>query len=154
MTIIIIIIIIMLIIITYAIGEEEGEKECKIRNKWNRALLWLRKITATKQFKADCPLTDKSIKILNTEVKKRTAWTRAEIREVIHSHAEHCTLTAGSADVQYKGFIVGDSITCVLYCNNRIAVTLYSVGTWFVSVWCIIVNTLRKCNDNNNYYDK
>ena len=43
--------------------------------------------------------------------------------------------TAGSVGVLYKGFIVGYSIilVCTVYCNNRIAVTLYSVGTWFVS---------------------
>ena len=80
-----------------------------------------------KKFKADCPLTDKSIKILNTEVKKRRDWTREEIREVIHSHTGHCTLTAESVVVQCKGFIVGNNSTCVIYCNNRITATLYSV---------------------------
>jgi hypothetical protein len=42
--------------------------------------------------------------------------------------------TAGSTDVQCKGFIVGESITCAIYCNNRIASTLYTLGIWFVSV--------------------
>jgi hypothetical protein len=41
--------------------------------------------------------------------------------------------TAGSTDVQFKGFIVGNNITCAIYCNNRTAATLYTVGTWFVS---------------------
>ena len=41
--------------------------------------------------------------------------------------------TSESTGLLYKGFIVGDSITCAIYCNNRIAATLYTVGTWFVS---------------------
>jgi len=41
--------------------------------------------------------------------------------------------TAESAAVLYKRCIVGDSITCAIYCNSRIAATVYSVGTWFVS---------------------
>ena len=43
------------------------------------------------------------------------------------------THTAGSTDVRYKMCIVGNSITCAIYCNNRIAATLYGVRTWFVS---------------------
>ena len=31
-----------------------------------------------------------------------------------------------------KRFIVGNSIACAIYCDSRIATTLYSVGTWFV----------------------
>ena len=47
-------------------------------------------------------------------------------------HTGHCTHTAGSADVKRKRLIVGNSITCTVYCDSRIAATLYSVGTWFV----------------------
>jgi len=41
--------------------------------------------------------------------------------------------TSESTGLLYKGFIVGDSITCAIYCNNRIAATLCTVGPWFVS---------------------
>jgi hypothetical protein len=50
-----------------------------------------------------------------------------------NSHTGHCTHTAGSTDVQYKVCIVGNNITCAVYCNNRIAATLCSVGTCFDS---------------------
>ena len=40
--------------------------------------------------------------------------------------------TAESNGVQYKVFIVGESITCAIYCNNRVASTLCSVGKCFV----------------------
>jgi hypothetical protein len=36
-------------------------------------------------------------------------------------------------------------------CNYRIAVTLYCLGTWFVSNIC--VDTLRKLDDNDNDND-
>ena len=42
------------------------------------------------------------------------------------------THTAGSTDVKYTTFNMGNSITCAIYCNNRIAATVHSVGTWFV----------------------
>jgi hypothetical protein len=44
----------------------------------------------------------------------------------------HCKHTAGSSDVKYTTFNIGNSVTCAIY-NNRIVVTLYRVGTWFVS---------------------
>ena len=50
-----------------------------------------------------------------------------------NSHTGHCTHTAESTGVKQKTFIVGDSVTYVIYCNNRTAATLCSVGTWFVS---------------------
>jgi len=40
--------------------------------------------------------------------------------------------TAESAAVLYRGFIEGESVTYAVYCNSRIAATVYSVGTWFV----------------------
>jgi hypothetical protein len=43
------------------------------------------------------------------------------------------THTAESTGVQFNGFVVGNNITCAIYCNYRTAATLYSVGTWFVS---------------------
>ena len=43
------------------------------------------------------------------------------------------THTAGSTDVKYTTFNMANSITCAIHCNNRIAATVYSVATWFVS---------------------
>jgi hypothetical protein len=34
---------------------------------------------------------------------------------------------------QYKTFVKGHNITCTIYCNHRIAATLYTLETWFVS---------------------
>jgi hypothetical protein len=45
----------------------------------------------------------------------------------LHTH------TAASTDVQYKRCIVGNSITCAIYCNIRTAATLETVEAWFVS---------------------
>ena len=50
-----------------------------------------------------------------------------------NSDIGHCTLTAGSTDVKYRTFVMGNSITCSINCNYRIAATLYTVETWFVS---------------------
>jgi hypothetical protein len=50
-----------------------------------------------------------------------------------NSHTGHYTDPAGSTDVKYTTFNMGNNITCAIYCNNRIAATVYSVGTWFVS---------------------
>jgi hypothetical protein len=50
-----------------------------------------------------------------------------------NSHIWHCTRTYESTDAKYRRFIVGNSITCVIYCNYRIAEILYTVGTRFVS---------------------
>ena len=45
----------------------------------------------------------------------------------------HCTRTAGSTGVKYRTLSVGNSVTCSVNCNYRIAVTLYTVETWFVA---------------------
>ena len=45
----------------------------------------------------------------------------------------HCSRTAGSTGVKYRTLSVGNSITCSINCNYRIAATLYTVGTWTVS---------------------
>jgi len=44
----------------------------------------------------------------------------------------HCTHTSESIMQQHKTFIKGYSITGTQNCNQRTAVTLYSLGTWFV----------------------
>jgi hypothetical protein len=36
-------------------------------------------------------------------------------------------------DDKYESFIVGNNITCTIYCNHRIAATLRTLETWFVS---------------------
>jgi hypothetical protein len=45
----------------------------------------------------------------------------------------HCTRTAGSTGVKYRTLSVGNSITCNIKCNCRIAATLHTVQTCFVS---------------------
>jgi hypothetical protein len=35
----------------------------------------------------------------------------------------------------YKTFITRKHITCAIYCNNRIAITLYSLENWFVQIY-------------------
>ena len=35
--------------------------------------------------------------------------------------------------LRYRTFKMGDNITCTINCNNRIAATLYTLETWFVS---------------------
>ena len=57
-----------------------------------------------------------------------------EIRELQKpSHIVHCTLTAGSADVEVQNiFNVGNNITCSANCKYTTAATLYTVEMWFV----------------------
>ena len=38
-----------------------------------------------------------------------------------------------SANVKYKTFNMGNKITCTINCNHRIATTLCTLETWFVS---------------------
>jgi hypothetical protein len=39
----------------------------------------------------------------------------------------------GSTDVKYRTLNMGNSITCAINCNYRIAATVCTVETWFVS---------------------
>jgi hypothetical protein len=39
---------------------------------------------------------------------------------------------------------MGNNITGTIYCNYRIAATLYAIETWFVSGICVFVSTLRE----------
>jgi hypothetical protein len=56
-------------------------------------------------------------------------------RTTENSHTGHCTHTAENADVkvQYSIFNIGNSAICTMYITYRIAATLHSPGTWFVS---------------------
>jgi hypothetical protein len=38
-----------------------------------------------------------------------------------------------SANVKYKTFNMGNKVTCIINCNHRIAATLCTLETWFVS---------------------
>jgi hypothetical protein len=50
-----------------------------------------------------------------------------------NSHIVHCTLTAGSDDVEVQNiFNMGNNITCSAVCKYRTAATLCTVETWFV----------------------
>jgi hypothetical protein len=44
---------------------------------------------------------------------------------------------------EYKTFNVGNNIICTTYCNYRLAVTLYTLETWFLFRY-VIVNTVHK----------
>ena len=51
-----------------------------------------------------------------------------------YSHIVHCTHTAGSADVKVQNILQGgNNITCSTDCKYRTAVTLYTVGTGYVT---------------------
>ena len=60
---------------------------------------------------------------------------RHEIKGLqINNHIEHCTHTAGSADVKVQNIFRGrNNITCSTDCKYRTAATLYTVESWFVS---------------------
>ena len=74
------------------------------------------------------------LKTIQKVPEQHTGKARYDIKGTTQNiHIWHCTLTAGSADVKYKTFNMGYSIICVIYCNNRIAATVYRVGTLFVS---------------------
>jgi len=52
----------------------------------------------------------------------------------VKTEALHCTLTAGSADVEVQNiFNMGNNITCSANCKYRTAATVYTIETWFVS---------------------
>jgi hypothetical protein len=48
-------------------------------------------------------------------------------RTTANSHIGHCKRTAGSTDVKYRTFNVGNSITYSMNCNYRIAAKLYTL---------------------------
>ena len=48
-------------------------------------------------------------------------------------NVEHCTHTSESANVKTQRFNNGTIVICIVNSNYRIAATLYSLGTWFVS---------------------
>ena len=50
-----------------------------------------------------------------------------------NSHTGHCTHTSESANVKYNSANAGTSDIGTININDRIAATLYSLGTWFVS---------------------
>ena len=51
-----------------------------------------------------------------------------------NSHIVHCTLTAGSADVEVRNiFNMGNNITCSIQCKCKTAVIVYGLETWSVS---------------------
>jgi len=50
-----------------------------------------------------------------------------------NSHIGHCTHTAESTNVKYNRFNTETNDKSTMNSNNRIAATLYSLGTQFVS---------------------
>jgi hypothetical protein len=56
------------------------------------------------------------------------------IKEIKNSHIVHYTHTTESANVKAQNISHGRyNITCSTNCNYRTAVTLCTLGTWFVS---------------------
>jgi hypothetical protein len=53
-----------------------------------------------------------------------------------NSHTGHCTCTLeiNGVKVQYSRFNIGNSVICTMTYNYRIAATLNSLETWFVSI--------------------
>jgi len=50
-------------------------------------------------------------------------------------HTGQCTHTCESTNVKLQDVIMGNNITCVTHCNQKIAGKLYTLKTWFVQVY-------------------
>ena len=82
-----------------------------------------------------------------SELRTRKAWHQGTTQ---NSHTGHCTHTAKSANVKHKRANAGTRDRGTIN-DDRIAATMYSLETWFVSGIC--VDTLHKGenNDDDNY---
>ena len=63
---------------------------------------------------------------------RRALWENAETISKFASIRSH---TSERTNVRVQNFTMENGITYAIYCNNRVAATLYTVGTWFVSGW-------------------
>ena len=97
---------------------------------------WL--LPSNEIFPCQSPICEFSISIRLSDYRLQMMMLMIMIQQVIkelHKTATPGTAhthTAGSTDVKYTTFNMGNSVTCAIYCNNRIAATVYSVATWFV----------------------
>ena len=69
----------------------------------------------------------------------------------MNSHIGHRTHASESSNVEStKQYDVGNNITCTINCHYRIAATLYTVETLFVSDMYLQIPCIMVINNNNN----
>jgi hypothetical protein len=82
------------------------------------------------------------LKIIHTIPQQHTGKAQNE-GSTENSHIGHCKLTLERTNVKYKIFNKAYKIISTINCNYRIATTLYTLKSWFISGVC-------QCPANNN----
>ena len=69
------------------------------------------------------------------KISEQFKWKARRQQSTENSHTGLCAHTEDSINVKYTTFIMGNNITCTIYCNHRIVPTLYTLETRFVSLY-------------------
>ena len=72
------------------------------------------------------------LRIIQTITEQHT-WKARHQGTTDNSRIGHSTHTSEATNEKYTAFIMGNSVTCIVSSNLRIAAIIYTLETWFVS---------------------